>query len=44
MKKKVALRVSIEKQDLDNLKQKADKLGLSVPTYSRIILKQKGDE
>jgi len=42
--KKQSLRVSLDKKDFEELKNKAEALGVSVPTYSRIILKKKLNE
>lgn len=42
--KKQQLRVAIEPKDFELLKAKAEALGVSVPTYSRIVLKKNADE
>ena len=42
--KKQQLRVAIEQKDFEGLKVKADALGVSVATYSRIVLKKNADE
>jgi len=42
--KKQSLRVSLDKKDFEGLKVKADALGVSVATYSRIVLKKNANE
>jgi predicted DNA binding CopG/RHH family protein len=42
--KKELIRVSVESKDFQKLEQRASSLGVSVPTYSRIVLKKAVNE